>query len=479
MAKTINHTEDQYSEFLDAFTSFEEELLSKEEGSQISNNDDVEDAETSPIKKYLKGISKIPLLSRQEEIEIAQKIEEGRNRIIESLFSVPSVLAGLLNMLRLAEKGDLPIDKLVQDIDDLNAEDIMYERERLAKVADKLESLYNERTRLLQSSRGKGSITKTTKSEDNLKEIVELIHQVNLKNHVIKDLYRELRKRCAQLIKNRKLRGSKDRLLKETGIPLEDLLDILNKIKHYDTTVDKAKATLIESNLRLVISIAKKYVNRGLSFGDLIQEGNIGLIKAVEKYEYKRGYKFSTYATWWIRQSITRAIADQSRTIRIPVHMIEHINRINRAIREFVQEHGQEPSIEELANKLKIPIDRIRDIMKIEKEPLSFETPIGSDEDAFLKDFIEDENMQSPLDLAINSDLKRQIEKVLSTLTEKEQRVIKKRFGLDDECPKTLEEVGQEFDVTRERIRQIESKAIRKLKNPLRTKLLKDFFEKD
>jgi RNA polymerase primary sigma factor len=457
--------------------------------------------EYDPLKVYLKGISSIPLLTKAGEIEIARRIEEDKFRIGGIIFTIPFVLNKLVSLGKLVGKGEAPLAELIQDGEDLSEDDLMGEKERFSKIADEINNLFAKRKKLLKEGgfcvESKTSPAKKDEPvcrslENNKKQILQNIASLNLKEDVTGAFSEELKKmnsemqamqeslRKAKAAKNKTTERKKHTAgIKELeslmGLRASEIKKIIKELEKAEIELNKAKGELAESNLRLVISIAKRYIGKGLTLGDLIQEGNIGLMRAVDKFEYRRGYKFSTYATWWIRQAISRAIADQSRTIRIPVHMIENINKINKTAKEFVQEFGSEPGPEEISKRSKIALDKVKSILKISKEPISIETPIGEEDDTMLKDFIEDKSSPSPLDMMIHEDLKTHIDKVLDTLSPKEAAVIKKRFGIGEDSPRTLEEVGQEFDVTRERIRQIEVKAIRKLKHPSRNKWLRDF----
>ena len=415
--------------------------------------------EYDPLKAYMKSISLVPLLSKEEEVAVARQIETCKFKIFGLIFTIPFVLNKLAELGRLVKGGEAQLSEFVEDLDDMTEEEIETKTERFSSITDSIHVIIRKTEKQNKAGAAKLLLNSTLKK----------IQELNLKYSMVEAFSEELRKmwehveRC-RTSGSRKYRSEINTLESSLGLGALEISSAVKELELSEIELAHAKGRLIESNLRLVISIAKRYMGKGLSIGDLIQEGNIGLMKAADKFEYRRGYKFSTYATWWIRQALSRALADQSRVIRIPVHMIENMNKINRITREFVQELGVEPSPEEIAKRSKMPVAKVKNIMKISKEPISFETPIGDKDDTLLKDFIEDKSNLSPLELVMLEDLKMRVNNILCKLTPKEELVIRKRFGIGEGASQTLDEVSEAFGVTRERIRQIQIKAIKKLR---------------
>jgi len=515
---------------LQALKVEEEKILEKEEEGDEFEVEAFGKA-TDPVRMYLREMGSVSLLTREGEVEIAKRIESGKTEVLSIVWNCPMAVKEIIHVGKAINAGKAEIREVTNDIDEeeTSPEEEEAQKKKLLEGIERIRRC-DEAIRRIRRNRELSKAKIQAQVRKKKEEILECFRQMNLRDFQISKIIQKMRQHLTRLdkaghemkkveerwglspqeartylkkmrkksshekilIRGRKISKSDlqemDRAMKnaqrktgrvemECGLTAEQLKTAVRGIVEGETMAKEAKSELVKANLRLVVSIAKKYTNRGLQFLDLIQEGNIGLMKAVDKFEYQRGYKFSTYATWWIRQAITRSIADQARTIRIPVHMIETINKLIRTSRYLVQEMGREPTPEEIAERMEMPLDKVRKVLKIAKEPISLETPIGEEEDSHLGDFIEDKGVINPQEAVISANLTETTRKVLASLTPREEKVLRMRFGIGEKYDHTLEEVGQDFEVTRERIRQIEAKALRKLRHPSRAKKLKSFLE--
>jgi RNA polymerase primary sigma factor len=511
-----------------------ENVLAREEEEVVERELEPFGKAVDPVSIYLKEMGSFPLLTREGEVEVAKRIESGKQEVLNVVFNCPIAVRGVINLGGALRAGKIEIKEVTNEIEDeeTSIKEQQIQKKRVLNLINKIQR-GEERIRIL---RGELKLRNKVASKKKIQEqiwkkqtkIFDTFKRINLREKQINRIVLKLKqwdiqmerairevenneedlggsaqevRKSLKMIKKKvpkgsplyladKLKGRKEmdriarnvkrkvsRMEVECGLSLDQIKEAVKAIEKGEAKANEAKSEMVKANLRLVISIARRYLNRGLQFLDLIQEGNIGLMKAVDKFEYQRGYKFGTYATWWIRQAITRAIADQARTIRIPVHMIEIINKLNRTSRTIVQQIGREPALEEIAERMGMSLEKVQKILKITKKPISLETPIGEEEDSRLEDFIEDKEVISPQDAAISSNMANRIQKVLSTLNEREEKILRMRFGIGEKHDHTLEEVGQDFELTRERIRQIEEKALRKLKHSSRADKLRSFIE--